>query len=65
VGVYAFAAGGKALYVGVATMGLKKRLYFCGRPGRTQRTSQRLHDLIKQVLSRGREIEIDVAFLLI
>lgn len=37
VGVYAFAKGGVVLYVGVATMGLAKRLYFYGRPGVTQR----------------------------
>jgi len=33
VGVYAFAKDSFALYVGVATMGLAKRLHFYGRPG--------------------------------
>jgi hypothetical protein len=40
VRVYAFAKDGIVLYVGVATMGLAKRLYFYGKPGVTQRTSQ-------------------------
>jgi hypothetical protein len=61
IGVYAFASNGRALYVGVATMGLRKRIYFYGRPGPTQRTSQRLHDLIKQAVASGREIEVYVA----
>ena len=44
VGVYAFVQGGVAMYVGVATMGLAKRLYFySSRPGVTQRTSRRLY----------------------
>ncbi len=41
VGVYAFVKDGFALYVGVATMGLAKRLYFYGKPGVSQRTSLR------------------------
>jgi len=61
IGVYAFASSGTVLYVGVATMGLKKRIYFYGNPGRTQRTSLRIHELIKSELSAGRQIEIYIA----
>jgi len=58
VGVYAFAKDGIALYVGVATMGLAKRLYFYGKPGVSQRTSLRLNCAFRKngtvvPLSRG------------
>jgi hypothetical protein len=62
IGVYAFAIDGVAMYVGVATMGIAKRLYFYGRPGRSQKTSQRLNEIIRNILSEGLEIEILVAF---
>lgn len=61
VGVYAFVKAGAALYVGVATMGLAKRLYFYGRPGISQRTSQRLNAAIKTELAGVDPIEIYVA----
>ena len=61
VGVYAFAKSQVALYVGVATMGLAKRIYFYGRPGISQRTSQRLNALIKDELRSGSTIEIYTA----
>jgi hypothetical protein len=61
VGVYAFVKCGVALYVGVATMGLSKRLYFYGRPGTSQRTSQRLHATIKAELSGPDPVEVYVA----
>ena len=50
IGVYAFAKDGIVLYVGVATMGLSKRLYFYSKPGSTQRTSQRIHAEIRKAL---------------
>lgn len=50
VGVYAFAKEGIVQYVGVATMGLAKRLYFYAKPGITQRTSQRINGIIKKEL---------------
>ena len=49
---------GIAVYVGVATMGLRKRLYFYARPGATQRTSRRLNTILKEELSNGMSIEI-------
>lgn len=61
VGVYAFAQGGIVQYVGVATMGLAKRIRFYARPGATQRTSQRLNALILGELGAGRAVEIYVA----
>lgn len=61
IGVYAFAKDGIVLYVGVATMGLAKRLYFYGKPGVTQRTSQRLNDIIKNELLITSGIDIYIA----
>lgn len=60
-GVYAFVKDGAALYVGLATMGLAKRIYFYGKPGITQRTSQRLNGLLKAELLAGAQIEIYTA----
>lgn len=62
VGVYAFVKDGTAVYVGVATMGVAKRLYFYGKPGISQRTSQRLNGIIKGELRGSGSIEIYVAF---
>ena len=62
VGVYAFAKEGIVLYVGVATMGLSKRLYFYGKPGKSQRTSQRLNRAIKDELAAVPSIDIYAAF---
>ncbi|HEY7557149.1 MAG TPA: GIY-YIG nuclease family protein [Candidatus Binatia bacterium] len=61
VGVYAFALEGEVVYIGVATMGLAKRLYFYAKPGATQRTSKRLNEVIKNELCRVRFIEIYTA----
>jgi hypothetical protein len=61
VGVYAFAKGTVVLYVGVATMGLSKRLYFYGKPGKTQRTSLRLNKIIKNELTIIPAIDIYTA----
>lgn len=60
-GVYAFIKNGSALYVGVANMGLKRRLYFYARPGKTQRTSLRLNALLKKELRETSIIEIYAA----
>ncbi|MBY3117284.1 GIY-YIG nuclease family protein [Rhizobium laguerreae] len=61
VGVYAFVKDNIALYVGVATMGVSKRLYFYGRPGISQRTSLRLNKTLKAELAGAGSIEIYVA----
>lgn len=60
-GVYAFVLDGRAVYVGLATMGLAKRLYFYGRPGTTQRTSLRLNELLRNGIRKGTSIEIYTA----
>lgn len=60
-GVYAFSIEGVVQYVGLATMGLAKRLYFYARPGSSQRTSQRLHTKLKAELAAGRGITIHTA----
>jgi hypothetical protein len=57
-GVYAFIKDGRALYVGLATMGIAKRLYFYGKPGVTQRTSQRVNELLRVELQSAPYIEI-------
>lgn len=61
-GVYAFVAEGRALYVGVATKGLKKRLNFYVKPGPTQGTSLRLNARLREELAGGRIIHLYVAF---
>jgi len=61
IGVYAFAKDGIVLYVGVATMGIAKRLYFYAKPGITQRTSQRLNGIIKNELLTVPFVEIYTA----
>ncbi len=60
-GVYAFAMHGVVVYVGVATMGLSKRLYFYAKPGGTQRTNLRLNQLIKTELVTSPFIDIYTA----
>lgn len=61
VGVYAFVKAGRAMYVGVATMGLAKRIYFYGKPGVSQRTSLRLNATIREELESQSEIDIFIA----
>jgi hypothetical protein len=61
IGVYAFAKAGFVLYVGVATIGLAKRLYSYRKPGETQRTNQRLNGVIRNELSTAPFIEIYTA----
>jgi hypothetical protein len=61
VGVYAFVRAGVVMYVGVATMGLAKRIYFYARPGVSQRTSLRLNDIIRRELQSAAEIDVLIA----
>lgn len=61
IGVYAFAKADVVHYVGVATMGLARRLYFYAKPGITQRTSQRLNKVMKEELQATPSIDIYVA----
>jgi len=60
-GVYAMAKNGVVQYVGLATMGLAKRFKFYIRPGKTQRTSIRLNELLKNELRTAQAIEIYTA----
>lgn len=50
-GVYAFCDKDIAFYVGVATMGVAKRLYFYRKPAVTQTTSMRVKALLLEHLS--------------
>lgn len=61
VGVYAFVRADVVMYVGVATMGLAKRIYFYARPGVSQRTSLRLNDIIRRELQSAAEIDVLIA----
>lgn len=61
VGVYAFALNGVVLYVGVATGGLKGRLYGYARPGRGQQTNLRLNDTIKLELKTHPQVDVLIA----
>ena len=61
VGVYAFGTDDIVVYVGVATMGLAKRLYFYGKPGNTQRTNLRMNDLLRSEFLTVPAIEIYTA----
>lgn len=61
VGVYVFVKAGVAVYVGVATMGLSKRLYFYSKPGITQRTSQRLNRAIRDELAADSIVDVYAA----
>jgi hypothetical protein len=58
---YTFVSGDVALYVGVATMGLAKRLYFYRRPGPTQKTSIRVKALLLEALETIQQIDIYTA----
>jgi hypothetical protein len=60
-GVYAFVKEGLAVYVGVASMGLRKRLYFYAKPGVTQVTSRRLNAILSKELTNGTSISIYTA----
>ncbi|MER8421659.1 GIY-YIG nuclease family protein [Mesorhizobium sp. M1329] len=62
VGVYAFAMDDIVLYVGVATMGLAKRLYFYGRPGVSQRTSLRINATMISELATRPKVDVYAAF---
>ena len=60
-GVYAFVVGDSARYVGLATMGLAKRLRFYTRPGPTQSTSVRLNKVLTNHLAEGEAVTIFTA----
>lgn len=59
-GVYAFCDDAVAHYVGVATMGLTRRLYFYRKPGITQTTSIRIRALLLEHLI-GHPMQVLVA----
>ncbi len=61
VGVYAFVKEGIVMYVGVATMGLAKRIYFYAKPGVSQRTSLRLNEIIRHELKSAAQIDVFIA----
>lgn len=60
-GVYAFTSKETVFYVGVAGMGLKKRLYFYERPGSKQTTNIRINELIRLSLADGESVNVCTA----
>jgi len=60
-GVYAFCIDGVAQYVGVATMGLAKRIYFYKKPGSSQKTSIRINDKINRLVEKSIEVRLLIA----
>ncbi|MGY3621007.1 GIY-YIG nuclease family protein [Bradyrhizobium sp. USDA 10063] len=61
VGVYAFAREETVLYVGVATIGLAKRLYWYAKPGPGQITNLRLNEMLKSELKIVPHIDVYTA----
>lgn len=60
-GVYAFVIDGAIKYVGLTKMGFHRRMYSYSKPGNTQRTSQRINNIIAQHASAGTVVEIFIA----
>ena len=60
-GVYAHIVDGQVYYIGSTKMGLKKRMYFYERPGKTQRTNLRINPLIEQALKAGKKVWVIAA----
>ena len=57
-GVYAFVVDDRAVYVGLASMGLAKRIYFYARPGVSQRTSLRLNQTLREHLAEDKVVQV-------
>lgn len=57
-GVYAFVVDGVAVYVGLASMNLAKRLYFYRKPGKSQVTNIRLNHKIADLLGQLKSIDL-------
>lgn len=57
-GIYAYAIDDKVQYLGIASLSLKKRIYFYGKPGPTQKTNIRLNALITKELGKGKAVDL-------
>lgn len=60
-GVYAFVVDGLVKYVGLTKMGFHRRMYSYSKPGSTQRTSQRINEIIASHVSAGTVVEVYIA----
>lgn len=60
-GVYAFAVDDAVKYIGVTRMGFARRMYSYSKPGSTQRTSQRINEIIGEHARVGTMVEIYIA----
>ncbi len=58
--LYAFVSEGRVLYVGKTVRSLPQRLKGYMKPGRTQRTNERIHQKIERLLRKGKEVRIFV-----
>lgn len=57
-GVYAFAVDDQVMYIGMTIRSIRKRLYFYGRPGPSQKTNQRINPIIRAEIKAGRKVDI-------
>lgn len=60
-GVYAFVVDGLVKYVGLTKMGFHRRMYSYSKPGSTQRTSQRINEIIGEHVGAGTVVEVYIA----
>lgn len=60
-GVYVFVVGGTVKYVGLTKMGFHRRMYNYRKPGATQRTSRRIHQIILEHVGSGAVVDIYIA----
>ena len=56
--LYAFISDAEVLYVGKTTQALKKRMYGYQNPGPTQHTNIKGNRLIKELIAKGKDVEI-------
>jgi hypothetical protein len=56
--LYAFISEAEVLYVGKTTQALKKRMYGYRNPGPTQHTNIKGNRLIKELIAKGKDVEI-------
>ena len=56
--LYAFISEGEVLYIGKTVRPLKNRMYNYQRPGPSQRTSTRGHNLLKDLLACGKSVDV-------
>ena len=56
--IYAFTSDNNVKYIGKTTQSLSKRMFGYQRPGRTQTTNIKNHAFIKDLLNKGKCVDI-------